>query len=37
MKSFQIIQEDKEHYKEDILIIDVYNKEIIIKILGEKI
>ena len=37
MKSFQIIEKDKDHYKEDILIIDVCNKELIIKILGDKI
>ena len=37
LKLFQIIEEDKDHYKKIIHVIDVNNKEIIIKVLGEKI
>ena len=37
VKLFQITEEDKDHYKKIIHEIDVNNKEIIIKVLGEKI
>ena len=37
LKLFQITKEDKDHYKKIIQKIDVNNKEIIIKVLGEKI
>ena len=37
IKLFQITDEDKTHYKKIIHKIDVNNKEIIIKVLGEKI
>ena len=37
IKLFQITEEDKDHYKKIIQKIDVNNKKIIIKILGEKI
>ena len=37
IKLFQITDEDKAHYKKIIHKIDVNNKEIIIKVLGEKI
>ena len=37
LKLFQITREDKDHYKKIIQKIDVNNKEIIIKVLGEKI
>ena len=37
IKLFQITEEDKDHYKKIIQKIDVNNKEIIIKVLGEKI
>ena len=37
LKLFQITEEDKDHYKKIIHKIDVNNKEIIIKVLGEKI
>ena len=37
LKLFQITEEDKDHYKKIIQKIDVNNKEIIIKVLGEKI
>ena len=37
IKLFQITEEDKDHYKKIIHEIDVNNKEIIIKVLGEKI
>ena len=37
IKLFQITEEDKDHYKKIIHEIDINNKEIIIKVLGEKI
>ena len=37
LKLFQITKEDKDHYKKIIHRIDVNNKEIIIKVLGQKI
>ena len=37
LKLFQITKEDKDHYKKIIQKIDVNNKEIVIKVLGEKI
>ena len=37
LKLFQITEEDKDHYKKIIHEIDLDNKEIIIKVLGEKI
>jgi len=37
LKLFQITEEDKDHYKQIIHRIDVNNKEITIKVLGEKI
>ena len=37
LKLFQITEEDKDHYKKIIHRIDVNNKEITIKVLGEKI
>ena len=37
VKLFQITEEDKDHYKKIIHEIDLDNKEIIIKVLGEKI
>ena len=37
VKLFQITEEDKDHYKKIIQEIDLDNKEIIIKVLGEKI
>ena len=37
LKLFQITEEDKDHYKQIIQRIDVNNKEITIKVLGEKI
>ena len=37
IKLFQITEEDKDHYKKIIQEIDLDNKEIIIKVLGEKI
>ena len=37
VKLFQITEKDKDHYKKIIHEIDVNNKEIIIKVLGEKI
>ena len=37
VKLFQITEEDKDHYKKIINEIDVNNKEIIVKVLGEKI
>ena len=37
LKLFQITEEDKDHYKQIIHRIDVNNKEIIIKVLGQKI
>ena len=37
VKLFQITEQDKNHYKKIIYKIDINNKEIIIKVLGEKI
>ena len=37
LKLFQITEEDKDHYKQIIHRIDVNNKEITIKVLGEKV
>ena len=37
LKLFQITEQDKAHYQKIIQQIDVKNKEIIIKILGEKV
>ena len=37
LKLFQITEKDKDHYKKIIHRIDVNNKEIIIKVLGQKI
>ena len=37
IKLFQITEKDKDHYKKIIHEIDLDNKEIIIKVLGEKI